>query len=276
MFNLNIEAAKAAANFVNSKFNVEIPTTAIILGSGLGTFTQKVQVLQSIPYAEIPGFPASNVVGHKACLSLAQLDNGKTVIVLEGRFHYYEGIPTSQVVLPVTVLHFLGVKNLIVSNAAGGANKNFAVGDLMIIDDQINFTGNNPLIGHNDSELGPRFVDMSEPYSFELIELAKNIATKINLSPKQGTYLSVSGPTYETRAEVRAFAALGADAIGMSTVYEVIVANYFKMQVLGISCITNMATGIATTKHDHSEVVNAANRVADNFGNWVKLIAERI
>lgn len=276
MFNIDYQAAQDAAKFIKSSLNCEIPSTAIILGSGLGTFTQKVEVIKSIPYSTIPGFPKSDVVGHKACLSLAKTDSNKTIIVLEGRFHYYEGIPTSQVVLPVTVLHALGVKNLIVSNAAGGINKNFVVGDLMIIDDQINLTGNNPLIGHNNHDLGPRFVDMSEPYSHKLIELAKDKAKLLSIEPKQGTYLSVSGPTYETKAEIRAFSTLGADAVGMSTVYEVIIANYFKMNVLGISCITNMATGIATTKHDHSEVVNAANSVADHFGNWVKLIAEAI
>lgn len=276
MYNLDYKSAQIAAEYIINRLNSEIPQTAIILGSGLGTFTQKVDVIHSIPYSDIPGFPQLDVVGHKACLSLAKLDNGKHVIILEGRCHYYEGIPISQVVFSVTTLAALNIKNLIVSNAAGGVNKSFQVGDLMIIDDHINLTGANPLIGRNNNELGPRFVDMSEPYSHEFIAIAKEKAIQIGIKPQQGTYLSVSGPTYETKAEIKAFTVLGADTVGMSTVHEVIVANYFKINVLGISCVTNMATGIATTKHDHKEVVNAANKVADNFGNWVKLIAESI
>lgn len=275
MLNINYREAESIAKQIKEFFNEEIPTTAVILGSGLGSFTEKVTVTKSLPYAKIEGFPQSTVVGHKGCFSIASTEKTK-ILVLEGRFHYYEGIPIQTLTLPIAVLHALNVKNIVVSNAAGGINKNFTIGDLMIIDDQINLTGNNPLIGHNDANIGPRFVDMSEPYSHKLIELAKIKADELGIKPQQGTYLSVSGPTYETKAEIKAFAALGADAVGMSTAYEVILANYFNINVLGISCITNMATGIAKTKHEHNEVVNAANSVADTFGNWVKSIIDSI
>jgi len=275
MQNFNYEIALKAASYLQQEFSV-IPDTAVILGSGLGGFTKQVSILKSIAYSQIPGFPASDVVGHKAQFSLAEISADKYALVMEGRFHYYEGISPQLVTLPIAVFHALGIKNLIVSNAAGGINSSFKVGDLMIIDDQINLTGNHPLIGKNDGNLGPRFVDMSEPFSVTLIESAKKIAKNLGIVPQQGTYLGVSGPTYETKAEIRAFATMGADAVGMSTVYEVIAANYFKINVLGISCITNMATGIAKTKHNHTEVVAAANMVEANFAMWVKNILEHI
>jgi len=275
MQNFNYPGAMEAATYLKTQFSI-IPTTAVILGSGLGGFTKQVTILNSIPYNQIPGFPTSDVMGHKAQFSLAQLDSGKYVLVMEGRFHYYEGLSPQLVTLPIAVFHALGIKSLIVSNAAGGINPDFQVGDLMIIDDQINLTGNHPLIGKNDNSLGPRFVDMSEPFSLRLIEAAKIIAKNLNIDPQQGTYIGVSGPTYETKAEIKAFSIMGADAVGMSTVYEVIAANYFKIEVLGISCITNMATGIAKTKHDHNDVVAAANMVETNFALWVRDILEHI
>lgn len=275
MHNFDYSGAVQAATYLKQQFT-NIPTTAIILGSGLGGFTSQVTILKSIPYSQIPGFPASDVVGHKAQFSLVQLDSGKQALIMEGRFHYYEGLSPQRVTLPVAVFHALGIKKLLVSNAAGGINPNFQVGDLMIIDDQINLTGNHPLIGKNDNNLGPRFVDMSEPFSPELINIARQIADKLGIIPKQGTYIGVTGPTYETKAEIRAFSMMGADAVGMSTVYEVIAANYFKIDVLGISCITNMATGIAKTRHDHNDVVAAANQVEANFALWVKEIIKHI
>lgn len=275
MHNFDYSQARQIAAYLEQYFG-KLPKIAVILGSGLGGFTKAVVILKSIPYSQIPGFPASDVVGHKAQFSLVQLDSGKKVLVMEGRFHYYEGLSPQLITLPIAVFHALGINSLIVSNAAGGINPGFKVGDLMIIEDQINLTGNNPLIGRNDNAYGPRFVDMSEPYSLKLIELAHKLAKELTITPQQGTYLGVSGPTYETKAEIRAFAALGADAVGMSTIYEVIAANYFKINVLGISCITNMATGIANTKHDHNQVVAAANEVEANFASWVKNILEHI
>ncbi len=276
MNNIDIAQAQPIADFIKNKFNSAIPQIAVILGSGLGNFTQIVKIIQSIPYEEIPGFPQSHVAGHKGNLTIAELDNGKQALIMEGRFHYYEGYTPQQVVLPIVIFHLLGIKQLIVSNAAGGINPKFSQGDLMIIEDHINFTGNHPLIGKNDNTLGPRFLDQTECYSHELIEHALNVAKKIGLSPRQGVYIAVSGPTYETKAEIRAFHALGADAVGMSTVYEVMLANYYGIKVLGISSITNMATGIATEKHDHNAIVGAANDLSDKFSHWVKQIIETL
>ena len=275
MNNIDISKAQQIADFIKAGFNRPIPKTAVILGSGLGDFTKIVKIVQSIPYTDIPGFPQSHVAGHKGSLTIVELENGKQSLVMEGRFHYYEGYSPQQVVLPIVVFHLLDIKQIIVSNAAGGINPGFCQGDLMIINDHINFTGNHPLIGKNDNNLGPRFLDQTECYNQELIHLALGVAKKLNLEPKQGTYIAVSGPTYETKAEIKAFHTLGADAVGMSTVYEVILANYFGIKVLGISSITNMATGIATTKHDHSAIVDAAAQVTERFSFWVRqIIAE--
>jgi purine-nucleoside phosphorylase len=272
MNNIDIALASKIADFIKNKFACAIPNLAVILGSGLGDFTQIVKTIKTISYTEIPGFPQSSVLGHKGSLTIVELDNGKHALVMEGRFHYYEGYSPSEVVLPIVVFHQLGIKYLIVSNAAGGINSAFSKGDLMIINDHINFTGNHPLIGKNDNTLGPRFLDQTECYSNELIRHAKTVAKKLNIHPKEGVYIAVSGPTYETKAEIRAFRALGADAVGMSTVYEVIMANYLGIKVLGISSITNMATGMAKVKHDHGAIVGVAGSVSMQFSSWVKQI----
>jgi purine-nucleoside phosphorylase len=274
--NIMLEEAQVAANYLRSKIQGELPTLAIILGSGLGNFTNIVKVLISINYADIPSFPSNTVSGHKGRLSLVELDNGKQALVMEGRFHFYEGFSPQVVAFPITVFHLLGVKKLIVTNASGGLNPEFMVGDLMLINDHINFTGNHPLVGHNDNNYGPRFLDQTEPYCPELIALAKQQASTLEIVPQEGVYIGVSGPTYETRAEIRAFHTLGADAVGMSTIYEVIMANYFGIKVLGIACITNMATGLTTVKHKHEDVVKEANLVSVKFSHWVKLIAMQL
>lgn len=277
MNNIDIVTAQAAATQIRHHFSLDVfPETGIVLGSGLGGFTQIVKTIASIAYSEIINFPHSTVDGHKGQFSIVELDNGKRAIVMEGRFHLYEGIPPNEVTLPIVVMHLLGVKNLILSNAAGGINAAFQAGGLMIINDHINFTGNHPLIGKNDTKYGPRFLDQTEPYNQELIKLAKKLAPECDIDAHEGVYLAVTGPTYETRAEIRAFHAMGADAVGMSTVYEAIVANYLGMKVLGISSITNMATGIAQSKHEHSNVVYVANQITSKFSNWVKHIVAHI
>ncbi|MBP9742624.1 MAG: purine-nucleoside phosphorylase [Burkholderiales bacterium] len=276
MYNLNITAATQAAQLIQEKFNT-ILDTAIILGSGLGNFIEKVTILNSIPYNQIPELPPIDVLGHNARFSLAKLSNGKIILLLEGRFHYYEGFSPQLVTLPVVICHCLGIKHLIITNAAGGINSNFKVGDLMIINDQINLTGNNPLIGKNHHELGVRFPDMSEPFAPELINLVKQQAYKLDINLQHGVYLGVSGPNYETKAEVRAFSRLGADAVGMSTVYEVLVANYFKIKVLGISCITNMATGINNNiSHDHNEVIAIAQIASSKFAQLTEAVVNEL
>lgn len=275
MYNLDIATAKRIARLIQEKFNASLDT-AIILGSGLGNFIEKVTILASIPYNQIPQLPLIDVFGHNARFSLAKLSSGKLILLLEGRFHYYEGFSPQVVTLPVIICHCLGIKNLIITNAAGGVNPNFKVGDLMIINDQINLTGNNPLIGKNNRELGHRFPDMSEPFAPELIDLTTQQAHKLDINLQYGVYLGVSGPSYETKAEIRAFSRLGADAVGMSTVYEVLVANYLKMKVLGISCITNMATGVINnnTPHDHNEVIAAARE--SKFAHLVAAVVNEL
>ena len=272
MYNIDFHAATDAANYIKNQFNCELPNISVILGSGLGGFAAATKVLKTITYSAIPGFPHGHVEGHKGNLSLVEVSPGKNVLMMEGRLHCYEGFSANEVAFPILVLHHLGVHNLIITNAAGGINPNFIVGDLMIVTDHINFTGKHPLIGQNSSKIGPRFLDQTEPYSCELIEIAKDTAKKCNIVPKQGVYIGVTGPTYETKAEVHAFRVLGADAVGMSTIYEVIMANYLKMKVLAISDISNLATGLAATKHEHQAIVSAAGKVTSNFSNWVKQI----
>ncbi len=272
--NMMHDEAVVAVNAIKEKFSDTImPTTAIILGSGLGYFTQEFKILNTIVYADIPHFPQTHVVGHKGCLSIVELQNQEIALVMEGRFHYYEGYSASQVTFPILIFHLLGIKNLIITNAAGGINANFTVGDFMLINDHINLTGNHPLIGKNNDILGPRFLDQTAPYNSEFITIAKNIAVNENLILQEGVYLSVSGPTYETKAEINAFRTLGADAVGMSTVYEVIAANYFKIKVLAISNITNMATGLSNTHHEHQNIVNNANK---NSTKFIKLVHDLI
>lgn len=245
------------------------PDIAIILGSGLGGLVDVMEEKEVIPYKDIPNFPVSNVEGHAGNLVFGKI-GGHTVAAMQGRFHYYEGYEMKEVTYPVYVLRNLGVENLIVTNACGGINREFAPGDLVLITDYINFLGTNSLFGKNDERLGVRFPDMSEAYSKELIKKAEKAGDELNIPYKHGVYAIFSGPCFETAAEIRAYAALGADMIGMSTVPETIAANYLGMKVLGISCITNMATGIAKEKHSHEEVLRTANEAGENLCRWVK------
>lgn len=270
--NIMFDEAQSAALYLKNKFKCSMPKTAVILGSGLGQFTNQVKVIQTIAYTEIPFFPQSHVVGHKGNLTIVEVTPNKNAIVMEGRFHFYEGYTPQQVVFPIVALHLLGIQNLLISNAAGGINPRFKTGDLMIINDHINFTGHHPLIGKNNEAIGPRFLDQTEPYNQELMNSAKSIANGLDIPFQEGVYLGVSGPTYETKAEIQAFNILGADAVGMSTIFEVIMANYLGLKVLGISNISNMATGIAKEKHQHANIVNSANQVSDRFSRWVREI----
>lgn len=264
------EKVKESADFVQSKIS-RMPTIGIILGSGLGSLVDIMEDKTVIPYGEIPGFPQSHVAGHAGNLVIGQIGT-QTIAAMQGRFHYYEGFEMKEVTYPIYVMKLLGISHLIVTNACGGINRSFVPGDLMILTDYINMLGRNSLIGENDERFGVRFPDMSEAYAGELIEKAEAAAGKLDLHYKKGVYAIFSGPCYETAAEIRAYAGLGADAIGMSTVPETIAANYLGMKVLGISCITNMATGIAEKKHTHEEVVRIANESSQNLCAWVKQI----
>ena len=262
------EKVQNSAEFIKSRTKHN-PAIGIILGSGLGALVDLIEDKEIIPYKEIPGFPVGSLAGHAGELVLGKL-GGQTVICMSGRFHYYEGFTMKEVTYPVFVMKMLGVENLIVTNACGAINKEFKPGDLMIITDYINILGVNPLIGPNDERFGPRFPDMSEAYSKELIAKAENVADNLGIDYKHGVYALFNGPCYETAAEIRAFAAMGADTVGMSTVPETTVANYLGIKVFGLSCITNMATGIATVKHSHEEVLKTANEASEKLCRWVK------
>ena len=262
------EKVKESADFIRERTD-KMPSLGVILGSGLGSLVDIMEEKTVIPYPEIPNFPQSSVAGHAGNLVIGRM--GKEIIIaMQGRFHFYEGFTMKEVTYPIYVMKLLGVKNLIVTNACGGINRAFVPGDLMLLTDYINMLGNNPLIGENDERLGVRFPDMSEAYSLELLAKAEKTAKALGIAYQKGVYAIFSGPCYETAAEIRAYERLGADAIGMSTVPETIVANYLGMKVLGIACITNMATGIAKEKHTHEEVVRIANESSSKLCAWVE------
>lgn len=262
------EKVKESAQFIQGRTSLR-PTTGIILGSGLGSLVDIMEERAVIPYTEIPNFPRSHVAGHAGNLVIGRIGQ-EIIAAMQGRFHYYEGFTMKEVTYPIYVMKLLGIKNLIVTNACGGINRDFEPGDLMILTDYINMLGNNSLIGENDERFGVRFPDMSEAYAKELIRKAEKTAEKLGISCKKGVYAIFSGPCYETAAEIRAYERLGADAIGMSTVPETIAANYLGMKVLGIACITNMATGIAKTKHSHEEVMRIAGESSEKLCSWVR------
>ncbi len=269
-----VDKINETLKYLNNKL-VQKPKIGIILGSGLGPLADEISDAVAIKYEEIPNFPTSTVQGHKGQLVIGKLE-GNGVIAMQGRFHYYEGYPIEQVTFPVRVMKALGVEYIIITNAAGGVNKEYKPGDLMIITDHINFTFDNPLIGENYDELGPRFPDMSHAYDKSLIDLAIKAAVNLDIEIKQGVYVWNSGPCYETPAEVRMASFLGADAVGMSTVPEVIAAVHGNMKVLGISCITNMASGILDQPLDHSEVIETSERVKNDFISLIKEILKGI
>ncbi len=264
-----IEKINKSIDFISSKIS-KSPKVGVILGSGLGSLADEIKNSVKIKYEDIPYFPKSTVEGHVGQLVIGELA-GKNVVAMQGRFHFYEGYDLSEVTFPVRVMIGLGIESLFVTNAAGGVNTDFEPGDLMLISDHINFTGSNPLIGENFDELGPRFPDMSAAYDKDYIDIARRVGEKQGLGLKTGVYMWLTGPTYETPQEVKMIRILGGDAVGMSTVPEVIVANHQGIKVLGISCITNMASGILNQPLNHQEVVETSLRVKDEFQ---KLIIE--
>ena len=247
----------------------------VILGSGLGDYAEALEDAVKLPYSEIPGFPRSTVAGHAGMWCCGTL-YGKRVVMRQGRFHYYEGYGMKDVTLPVRVMQKIGVKTLIVTNAAGGVNLGYHPGELMVIGDMFSMTAQNPLISTNLDAFGPRFPDMSCAFDKELRALAHECANEQGFALREGVYAQMTGPTYETPAEIRMLRTLGADAVGMSTVPEVIVARHGGMRVLGISCITNMAAGILDQPLNHAEVTETANRVKGQFRNLLDRIIEKM
>ncbi|SDC38052.1 purine-nucleoside phosphorylase [Paenibacillus sp. UNCCL117] len=254
---------KEAAGFIRERYPVK-PEIALILGSGLGILADLVEDAVTIPYEEIPNFPVSTVEGHAGELLLGTVA-GRHVLLMKGRFHMYEGYGVETVSFPVRVMKELGVEKLLVTNAAGGVNTAYKPGDLMVIRDHINFTFRNPLIGPNFGELGVRFPDMSEAYSRRLREVAHRVAKEQGLDLQEGVYFGLLGPSYETPAEIRMIRTLGGDAVGMSTVAEVLVARHAGIEVLGFSCISNMAAGILDQPLSHEEVIETTDRVKQTF-----------
>jgi purine-nucleoside phosphorylase len=249
---------KESVDFILSKTSVK-PTVGIVLGTGLGGLVNEIEVIDEISYAEIPNFPVSTVESHSGKLIFGNL-GGKAVVAMQGRFHYYEGYDFKQVTYPIRVMKLLGIEKLFVSNASGGVNPDFIVGEIMILNDHINFFPGNPLIGKNFDELGPRFPDMSEPYCPEMIQLAKDIAKENNIRIAEGTYLGLTGPTLETPAEYKFVRTIGADAVGMSTVPEVIVARHMEIPCFAISIITDLGVPGKIKKVSLAEVIEVASR----------------
>jgi purine-nucleoside phosphorylase len=263
-----------SVEFINQKSNIK-PKIAIILGTGLGRLAEDIKEKEIIPYSDIPNFPISTVQGHGGNLVLGKLEN-KEVVAMQGRFHYYEGYNLKEVTFPVRVMKKLGAEVIIISNAAGGMNRFFKRGDLMLITDHINLFGDNPLIGPNDEELGLRFPDMSEAYDRKLVELTLKVALKEKIKLHQGIYVGLTGPTLETPAEYRFLIKIGADAVGMSTVPEVIVANHMGMKVLGISCITDLAINGVIVKTGLEEILKAASNAEPIMTKLVKKVIQKI
>ncbi|OZU90050.1 purine-nucleoside phosphorylase [Virgibacillus indicus] len=263
-----------ASSYIQDKLGAK-PSLGLILGSGLGVLADEIQNPVIIPYKDIPHFPESTVAGHKGRLVAGNIE-GKQVIAMQGRFHFYEGYSMKQVTFPVRVMKQLGIESIIVTNAAGGINTSFSPGDLMVITDHINNMGSNPLIGKNNDELGARFPDMSECYDREYIQLAGKCAEELGITIQKGIYVGNTGPTYETPAEIKMLRTLGGDAVGMSTVPEVIVAGHAGLRVLGISCISNMAAGILDQPLTHTEVIETTEKVRDDFLHFIKKIISRL
>jgi purine-nucleoside phosphorylase len=261
---------KEAGEYIKQKIG-KTPQIAIILGSGLGALVNEIKESLEIDYNDIPGFPVTTVEGHEGKLVFGKIGD-KYILAMKGRFHYYEGYDVSKVVFAVRVFKFMGINNLIVTNAAGGINKDFNPGDLMIIKDHISFFAPSALRGANIDEFGVRFPDMSKAYNPELIQLCKDAASKEGINVREGVYIFAKGPMYETPAEIRAMSILGADAVGMSTVPEVTVANHAGMNILGISCITNMAAGILDEPLSHEGVMEVAKIAEKNFVSLVKRV----
>ncbi|MBL7544661.1 MAG: purine-nucleoside phosphorylase [Bdellovibrionaceae bacterium] len=263
-----------AVSFIRSQTSTK-PQIGLILGSGLGAFVDQIQVTCKIPYSAIPHFMSTTVEGHQGNLILGQLGN-KSIVILQGRNHYYEGHSMESVVFPTRTLALLGIETLILTNSAGGFGDTMQAGDFMIIEDHINLMGINPLMGPNIKELGPRFPDMTEAYDHSMISAMEKIFQNMGTRYHKGIYCAVSGPTYETPAEVRYLKLLGGKAVGMSTVPEVIAANHLGLRVGALSCITNLAAGISRQKLSHEEVTETAKKVEQKFSNFMKTLIETL
>lgn len=270
MINQISESAEYIRN--NTKYK---PKLALILGSGLGHLAEEIEDKEILEYKDIPNFVVSTVKGHAGRLVFGKLE-GKEVVMMQGRLHYYEGYDIKKITFPIRVFKEIGIENLFITNAAGALNENFEPGNLVIIKDHINMLFQNPLIGKNLDKYGPRFLDMSEAYNRELIDFAEKTAESIDIDVKKGVYICMSGPTYETSAEVKMLQKLGGDIVGMSTVPEVIVANHCDIDVLGISCATNMATGILDQPLNHEEVLETSKRVRKDFMKYMRTLIKNM
>jgi len=266
--------AARAANFIRTRANADL-SVGVVLGSGLGAFADDLGQSVSIRYDEIPGFAQATVEGHAGRLVIGSAE-GVTVAAMQGRFHFYEGYSLEDVTFPIRVLKLVGVHTLILTNAAGSLNTEFTPGSLMIISDHINLMGVNPLIGPNDERFGPRFPDLTSTYDPELQNIVIEEAKVLELDMRRGVYAALSGPSYETPAEIHMVRTLGADAVGMSTVPEAIVARHMDMKVIGISCITNLAAGVSSRPVDHSQVIATGERVRSEFTELLKRVVKRL
>ncbi|CAM2005399.1 purine-nucleoside phosphorylase [Acanthopleuribacter pedis] len=259
--------------FINEQLPDFKPSIAIVLGSGLGRFARRIDVVKTIPYSEIPHFKATSVEGHAGNLIFGNLA-GRQVICQQGRYHFYEGHAIQDTIFPIRVMRTLGVETLVVTNAAGGIHLDYRKGDIMLIEDQINFQGTNPLMGANPPEFGPRFPDMTHAFDPEYRARMLTVADQLAIELKRGVYISVTGPSYETPAEIRMFRGWGADAVGMSTANEVIAANHCGIRVVGLSCISNEAAGITDEKLSHDDVGDVVEQMSERLENlveaWVK------
>lgn len=272
MQNMYVKIKETAA-YIMKKIE-SVPEIGLILGSGLGELADEIQYARKISYCDIPNFPISTVEGHEGQLVIGELA-GKSVIAMQGRFHYYEGYSMQEVTFPVRVMKEIGVELMVITNACGGMNKSFQPGDLMIITDHLNMTGGNPLIGPNEIELGSRFPDMSHAYTPKLVTFVEQIAIDLEINVQKGVYAGVTGPTYMSGAELVMLRNIGGDVVGMSTVPEVIVARHGGMKVIGISCVTDMAIGEEIEGITHEQVVEVANRTKPKFIKLVKAIVSK-
>lgn len=268
------DRATRAANFIREQYKSELEV-GIVLGSGLGAFADEIEECVKIPYAEIPHFARSTVEGHAGRLVLGKVE-GINVVAMQGRFHYYEGYSMEEVTFPHRVMGLLGIKSLILTNAAGGINVDFEPGMLMLICDHLNLLGTNPLIGRNDERFGARFPDMTFVYDRDYQELVIQEAKTLGIKMRRGVYAALTGPSYETPAEIRLFRIFGADAVGMSTVPEAIVARQMGIKVIGISCITNLAAGVTDEPINHAEVMETGNRVKETFKELLRRVIPKL
>lgn len=270
-----MEKVEESIAFLKDKIGDFVPKIGIILGTGLSPLADDIESDIVVPYGDIPHFPVSTVEGHKGNLMFGSL-SGKDVVAMQGRVHYYEGYSMQDVTYPVRVMKILGVDALIVSNASGGLNKDFEKGDIMLITDHINLMGDNPLRGPNDERFGPRFPEMMEPYSYRLIKIARDVALECGIFVREGVYVALSGPNLETRAEYRFLSLIGADAVGQSTVPEVIVANHMGMEVLGISLVTNVSSWGHISPTTLDEIIEVGKVKSKEIGRIVRGVVERL